>query len=108
MSSTGVYIKNLGEMIKKSFTEHMKFNLHEGDSFRDMFSNRDQLLQTYQRAEKMLKVRRWWSSPDQRCADDSARIVLPTLASCICRKQETFFPAADISASYHQRGKFSL
>lgn len=41
MTSTGVYIKQLGDMMHKSFAEHLKYNLHEGESFRDLFSTRD-------------------------------------------------------------------
>jgi phage-related minor tail protein len=54
MSSTGIYVKNLGELMKKYFADHLKFNLNEGDSFREMFSNRDLLFQQYQRLDKAL------------------------------------------------------
>lgn len=43
MSSTGVYIQNLGHIMNKGFAEHLKYNLHEADSFRDLFSHRDAL-----------------------------------------------------------------
>jgi hypothetical protein len=41
MTSTGVYIKNLGDMFNVSFTKHLKYNLNEADSFKDLFSMRE-------------------------------------------------------------------
>jgi hypothetical protein len=43
MSSTGVYVKNLGELMNKGFAEHLKYNLHEADTFRDLFAYRENL-----------------------------------------------------------------
>ena len=54
MSSTGVYVKNLGEMMKRNFADHMKYNMQEGDSFRDLFQTRDLLFQAYQKVDKAL------------------------------------------------------
>ncbi len=43
MTSTGVYIKNLGDMFNVSFTKHLKYNLNEADSFKDLFTMREQI-----------------------------------------------------------------
>ena len=54
MSSSGVYVKTLGDMFKKSFTEHLKYNLHEADTFKDLFALRDNLFQQYAKLDKAL------------------------------------------------------
>jgi len=54
MTSTGVYIKQLGDMFKTSFSQHLKYNLHEAGSFRDLFSHRDQVYQAYIKADRAL------------------------------------------------------
>lgn len=54
MTSTGVYVKNLGDMFETSFTKHLKYNLHEADTFKDLFSMRDQIYQAYIRADRAL------------------------------------------------------
>lgn len=54
MTSTGVYVKNLGDMFNTSFTKHLKYNLNEADSFKDLFSMREQVYQAYLRADRAL------------------------------------------------------
>ena len=54
MTSTGVYIKNLGDMFNVSFTKHLKYNLNEADSFKDLFSMKEQVYQSYLRADRAL------------------------------------------------------
>ncbi len=54
MSSTGVFIKSLGEIMSRGFADHLKYNLHEAETFRDLFSNRDNLAQTYVKSERAL------------------------------------------------------
>lgn len=54
MTSSGVYVKSLGDGFKKSFTDHLKYNLHEADTFKDLFAYRDGLFQSYIRQEKAL------------------------------------------------------
>jgi uncharacterized protein YjcR len=58
MSSTGVFVKNLGDLLRKGFTEHLKYNLHEAETFRDLFSYRDNLATHYIKAERDLYVRK--------------------------------------------------
>lgn len=54
MTSTGVYIKNLGDMFNTSFTKHLKYNLHEADTFKDLFAMREQSYQAFLRADRAL------------------------------------------------------
>jgi hypothetical protein len=54
MTSTGVYVKNLGDMFETSFTKHLKYNLHEADTFKDLFGMREQVYQAYLRADRAL------------------------------------------------------
>ena len=54
MTSTGVYVKNLGDMFNTSFTKHLKYNLNEADSFKNLFSMREQVYQAYLRADRAL------------------------------------------------------
>ena len=54
MQSTGIYVKNVGDMLKTSFTDHLKYNLHEGDTFRDLFTTRDSLFQAWKKADNNL------------------------------------------------------
>ena len=55
MTSTGVYIKQLGDMYRSSFSQHLKYNLHEAGTFRDLFTQRDQSYQSFIRAERALQ-----------------------------------------------------
>ncbi|TNV73396.1 hypothetical protein FGO68_gene7261 [Halteria grandinella] len=55
MSSTGVFVKNLGEVMNKGFAEHLKYNLHEADTFRDLFSHRENLAQQQAKLERALQ-----------------------------------------------------
>ena len=41
-------------MFKTSFSQHLKYNLHEASTFRDLFSHREQAYQSYVRADKAL------------------------------------------------------
>jgi len=41
-------------MFKSSFASHLKYNLDEAGSFRDVFSHRDQVYQNYIRSDKAL------------------------------------------------------
>ena len=54
MTSTGVYIKQLGDMFKSSFSQHLKYNLQEATTFRDLFSHRERSYQAYVRADRAL------------------------------------------------------
>jgi hypothetical protein len=54
MTSTGVYVKQLGDVFKSSFAQHLKYNLNEASTFRDLFSHREQAYQAYIRAEQAL------------------------------------------------------
>lgn len=44
--------------MRTGFTDYMKYNLHEGDTFKDLFSQRDQLCGVYNKAEKALKEKK--------------------------------------------------
>jgi hypothetical protein len=55
MTSTGVYIKQLGDMYKSSFSQHLKYNLDEAGTFRDLFTQRDQSYQSFIRADRALQ-----------------------------------------------------
>jgi hypothetical protein len=54
MTSSGVYIKQLGDMFKTSFAQHLKYNLNEASTFRDLFSHREQAYQAYVKADRAL------------------------------------------------------
>lgn len=58
MTSSGIYVKNLGEIIRKNLADHMKYNLHEGDTFRDLFTYRDTLFHAYSKADKTLQEKK--------------------------------------------------
>ena len=58
MTSTGVYIKQLGDMFRGSFAQHLKYNLNEAGTFRDLFAHRDQSYQSFIRADKALIERK--------------------------------------------------
>lgn len=58
MSSTGIYIKNLGEMMRKGFSDHLKYNLHEAETFKDLFGHRDNVAQAYLKSEKALQEKK--------------------------------------------------
>lgn len=58
ISSTGVYVKNVGELMRKGFSDQMKYNLHEGDTFKDLFTHRDTLFQAFNRADKALQEKK--------------------------------------------------
>lgn len=43
ITSSGVYVKNLGDVIRKGLADYLKYNMDEADSFRDLFNQRDQM-----------------------------------------------------------------
>ena len=67
MTSTGVYIKNLGDMFNVSFTKHLKYNLNEADSFKDLFSMKEQVYQSYLRADRGIIDKKRESLQEERC-----------------------------------------
>jgi hypothetical protein len=58
MTSSGIYVKNLGDIIRKNLADHMKYNLHEGDTFKDLFTHRDALFHAYSKADKALQEKK--------------------------------------------------
>lgn len=42
-------------MFRTSFGQHLKFNLHEASSYRELFQHRDQVYQTFIRADRSLQ-----------------------------------------------------
>lgn len=58
MASTGLYIKNLSDMMNKSFAENLKYHLHEAETFRELFNTRDAINQQYLQMDKSLVAKK--------------------------------------------------
>ena len=36
-TSSGIYVKNIGDIIKSKVADYFKYSMHEAESFRDLF-----------------------------------------------------------------------
>jgi len=46
-TSSGIYVKNLGDVIRKGLADYFKYNMDESESFRDLFNQREQLYSAF-------------------------------------------------------------